>query len=147
MNPLVAPHLDFFPEETHGKNIYKSSQSTKWLKYTEPDLRVQMVESNQKHFYIFEPARLISSEILIPIFFYTQQNKLFAKCYPPKYKSTKDCSKVQIGIPHKISFDDQNLKIISVENFDLTYEEIKMSNGLMLSACCEGKINSENSRH
>jgi hypothetical protein len=38
MNPLVAPRLDFFLEETHGKNIYKSSQSSKWLKYTEPDL-------------------------------------------------------------------------------------------------------------
>jgi hypothetical protein len=54
---------------------------------------------------------------------------------------------VQIGIPHNISFDDENLKIISVENFDLTYEEIKMSNGLMLSECREGKIHSENSSH
>ncbi|KAA1120057.1 hypothetical protein PGT21_037090 [Puccinia graminis f. sp. tritici] len=42
MNPLVAPHMDFFPEDAHGKNIYKLSQSTKWLKHLASDLRVQM---------------------------------------------------------------------------------------------------------
>ncbi|KAA1106546.1 hypothetical protein PGT21_036034 [Puccinia graminis f. sp. tritici] len=56
MNPLVAPHLDFVPEETHGVNIYKSSQSEKWLKHLQPDLRVQMVPYNNKHYYIFEPC-------------------------------------------------------------------------------------------
>ncbi|PLW04511.1 hypothetical protein PCANC_27956 [Puccinia coronata f. sp. avenae] len=38
-NPYVNPHLDFYPEETHGFNVYKSSQSKKWLKDLPHDLR------------------------------------------------------------------------------------------------------------
>jgi hypothetical protein len=38
MNPLVAPHIQFIPEESHGRNIYKTSQLAKWLKYSELDL-------------------------------------------------------------------------------------------------------------
>ncbi|EFP92501.1 uncharacterized protein PGTG_18326 [Puccinia graminis f. sp. tritici CRL 75-36-700-3] len=96
MNPLVVPHMDFLPEETLGKNVYKSSQSAKWLKHMLPDLRVQMVESNQKHFYTYEPTKLLSSETVIPIFFYTQQTKIFAKCFSPVFKSNQDQSKIQI---------------------------------------------------
>ncbi|KAI7938826.1 hypothetical protein MJO28_014405 [Puccinia striiformis f. sp. tritici] len=42
MNLLVAPHLEFVPEEAHGTDIYKFAQSTKWLKHLDSDLRVQM---------------------------------------------------------------------------------------------------------
>ncbi|EFP91328.2 uncharacterized protein PGTG_16982 [Puccinia graminis f. sp. tritici CRL 75-36-700-3] len=141
MNPLVVPHMDFLPEETLGKNVYKSSQSAKWLKHMLPDLRVQMVESNQKHFYIYEPTKLLSSETVIPIFFYTQQTKIFAKCFSPVFKSNQDQSKIQIGISENIDFDDENLKIIPIEQLDLTYLEIKTRNGSMLSECCSGKLN------
>ncbi|EFP87961.2 uncharacterized protein PGTG_13765 [Puccinia graminis f. sp. tritici CRL 75-36-700-3] len=37
-NPLVAPHLEFVPEEAHGSKIYKLSQSAKWLKHLDSDL-------------------------------------------------------------------------------------------------------------
>ncbi|PLW36749.1 hypothetical protein PCANC_14591 [Puccinia coronata f. sp. avenae] len=30
-NPLVAPFLDFYPEETNGRNQFKLSQYKKWL--------------------------------------------------------------------------------------------------------------------
>ncbi|POV96124.1 hypothetical protein PSTT_15817 [Puccinia striiformis] len=30
-NPLVSPHIDFYPEDTKGVNQYKLSQSQKWL--------------------------------------------------------------------------------------------------------------------
>ncbi|KAI9614271.1 hypothetical protein H4Q26_009414 [Puccinia striiformis f. sp. tritici PST-130] len=38
MNPLVAPHFKFVPEEAHRTNIYKFAQSTKWLKHLDSDL-------------------------------------------------------------------------------------------------------------
>jgi hypothetical protein len=38
MNPLVSPHLDHIPQQAHGKDIYKLSQSEKWLKDLAPDL-------------------------------------------------------------------------------------------------------------
>jgi hypothetical protein len=78
-NPLVVPHLEFVPEEAHGSNIYKLSQSAKWLKHLDSDLRVQMVEENNKHFYIFEPVQLKNCEIIIPVFFHTENEKLHPK--------------------------------------------------------------------
>ncbi|PLW20309.1 hypothetical protein PCANC_08496 [Puccinia coronata f. sp. avenae] len=38
MNPCVFRHVNFVPEETDGFNVYKTSQSTKWLKELQPDL-------------------------------------------------------------------------------------------------------------
>jgi hypothetical protein len=144
MNPLVAPHLDFVREETHGVNIYKSSQSEKWLKHLQPDLRVQMVPYNNKHYYIFEPVKTITSEIVVPIFFYSQDNHLFAKCSTPLFKSNKDNSVIEIGIPQDILFDDKELKIMPIEELDLIYEDIQMNNSLKLSECCRGKMSGEN---
>ncbi|KAI7952858.1 hypothetical protein MJO29_008489 [Puccinia striiformis f. sp. tritici] len=121
MNPLVAPHLEFVPEDARGRDIYKMSQSSKWLKHLNPDLRVQMIESNEKQFYIFEP-------------------KFFAKCYQPVIKSNVEQSKLEIRIVSNLSYDDDRLKIIPVDEFSSTYEEIKIRNGLALSECCSGKM-------
>ncbi|POW09572.1 hypothetical protein PSTT_06742, partial [Puccinia striiformis] len=38
MNPPVVPHLEFVPEDAHRRDIYKMSQSSKWLKHLERDL-------------------------------------------------------------------------------------------------------------
>ncbi|KNE93972.1 hypothetical protein PSTG_12646 [Puccinia striiformis f. sp. tritici PST-78] len=38
MNPLVAPYLKFVQEEAYRTNIYKFSQSSKWLKHLDSDL-------------------------------------------------------------------------------------------------------------
>jgi hypothetical protein len=89
MNPLVAPHLDFLPEDAQGECVFKTSQSAKWLKHLDPDLRVQMVFYNLKHYYIYEPVQLKNDEIVIPIFFYILGSKTLSKCYKPKIKSKK----------------------------------------------------------
>jgi hypothetical protein len=144
MNPLVSPHLDYMLEQAHGRNIYKLSQSEKWLKHLAPDLRGQMVESDGKQFYIFEPVQLQNLEITVPVFFYTENTHLFSKCYTPSFKSNDKNTKIQIGIPDHISFDDENLKIIPIEELSLTYQEIKVRNGMDLADCFDGKINGEN---
>ncbi|KNZ45631.1 hypothetical protein VP01_7964g2, partial [Puccinia sorghi] len=30
-NPVVRAHLNFYPHETYGKNVFASYQSMKWL--------------------------------------------------------------------------------------------------------------------
>jgi hypothetical protein len=149
MNPLVAPHLEFLPEDARGLNIYKLLQSTKWLKHFESDLQVQMVESNQKHFYLFEPVQLKSLEIIIPVYFYSQNGALFAKVYKPVLKSNSDHSTLEIHAainPSSISYDHLTLQTISVNEFYQTYCEITLKNDLKLHDCCGDKIICENFR-
>jgi hypothetical protein len=78
LNPLTNQHLDIFPEDAEGKDVYKLSQSRRWLEELSPTKQVQMCTSNQKHCYIFEPVQLqLSSTIVIPIFFYKIKTQLF----------------------------------------------------------------------
>jgi len=133
---LVVEHLDFLPEESHGNNIFKLSQSTKWLKDLSPDLRVQMVEANSKHFYIYEPLQTKSLELLIPIFFYQEGQKIYSKCLHPVIKSNNYYSKIQINIPANILYNDETLHILPVDEFSLTYSEILTKNGKLLLECC-----------
>ncbi|KAH9449893.1 hypothetical protein Pst134EA_026610 [Puccinia striiformis f. sp. tritici] len=112
MNPLVAPHLEFVPEEAHGTDIYK-----------------------------FRPVyQLKDFHIVIPIFFYTLKDKRVAKCYKPIIRSNTNHSQVEIHIPPDISFDNASLQTLSVDEFSQTYEEILLNNGLKLSNCCQNKI-------
>ena len=147
MNPLVSPRLNYMLEQSHGSNIYKLSQSEKWLKHLAPDLQGQMVESNGKQFYIFEPVQLQNLEINVPVFFYTKNTHLFSKFYTPSFKSNEENTMIKIGIPDHISFDDENLKIIPIEESNLTYQQIKVRNGMDLSDCFDGKINNEISQN
>ncbi|KAI9615111.1 hypothetical protein H4Q26_011650 [Puccinia striiformis f. sp. tritici PST-130] len=55
-NPVVAEHLDHYPEFCNGQNISKFSQSYKWLAGLPRDMRPPMVDVNGKHFYIYEPV-------------------------------------------------------------------------------------------
>jgi hypothetical protein len=143
MNPLVAPHLEFLPEETHGLNVYKLSQSAKWLKHTKSHLRVQMVASNQKHFYLFEPVQLKNHEIVIPIYFYAQNGARLTKVYRPVLKANSDHSTVEIHAatnPDEIPYDNSNLESLSVDEFSQTYSEITLKNGSKLRDCCGDKM-------
>jgi hypothetical protein len=135
-NPLVAPHLDFLPEDAHGKGIFKTSQSAKWLKHLAPDIRVQMVAYNKKHYYTYEPVQLKNDNIIIPIFFYTLQSNTFAKCYKPQITSNRHDSTVKIAIASDILYDDPDLQEINLDDFDLLYSEIVSSDGLKLLEYC-----------
>ncbi|OAV88550.1 hypothetical protein PTTG_29003 [Puccinia triticina 1-1 BBBD Race 1] len=146
MNPLVVPHLDFLPEEAHGRNIYKLSQSAKWLKHFNPDLRVQMVESNKRHFYLFEPIQLKNLEIIIPVFFHTENGAVFARCFKPTLKSNLNHTQIKIcaaANPTEISYDNAALQTICVDNLSLVYDKITLKNGLKLFDCCGKKIITE----
>ncbi|KAI8458054.1 hypothetical protein BY996DRAFT_6411177 [Phakopsora pachyrhizi] len=69
-NPLVSRCLEFYPEQSAGKNIYKLSQSKKWLQEYPRDLRAQMISVGGKHYYIYEPVQINDGSVVVPMFFY-----------------------------------------------------------------------------
>jgi hypothetical protein len=136
----VNPHLEFFPEDAHGLNIYKFSQSMKWLKHLPPDLRVQMLQINHKHYYIFEPAVLRSGQMVVPIFFYRDNSEMYAKCAIPQVDYTRSLPKLSVTIPPDLTFDSASLVAVNAAELELTYPEIQVEENGLLSELCANKI-------
>ena len=133
-NPLVVPHMEFYPHDPRGKNICALYQSVKWREELSRETRVQMVPWNGKHYYIFEPVTLRRPDqpIVIPIFFYQIDNELYSKCIKPKFSASP--SKIRpngclLSVPSNIEFNSEELMEILVSNFDLLYTEIKTIKG------------------
>ncbi|PLW36848.1 hypothetical protein PCASD_15262 [Puccinia coronata f. sp. avenae] len=98
--PLISKHLDFYPELTNEGDIYKFSQSQKWLKGLLPAHRPQMCEVNKKHFFIFEPLQLLSSAVVIPVFLFTCGSLLCARVLEVnETNKIRDGTHVKITIP------------------------------------------------
>ncbi|WAR55031.1 hypothetical protein PtB15_4B650 [Puccinia triticina] len=55
-NPIVSPLIDYFPEEAHGRGIYKLSQSKKWLEELDPISRAPMCRVVMELFYMRDVA-------------------------------------------------------------------------------------------
>ncbi|KAA1111794.1 hypothetical protein PGT21_012546 [Puccinia graminis f. sp. tritici] len=140
-NPLVSPHLEFYPDHTEGRNVSRFSQSLKWLQHMAPENRAQMCNINDKHFYIFEPVQLLTKEVVVPIFIYMYQWRLHAKCVEigtDHVTEVKD--QARITIPSSVAFDDPRLIVCDVQEFDLIYSEIRMGDGRLLTEACQGYI-------
>ncbi|KAI8455366.1 hypothetical protein BY996DRAFT_8686339 [Phakopsora pachyrhizi] len=69
-NPLVSSFQEFHPEQSAGKNIYKLSQSKKWLQEYPRDLRAQRISVGGKHYYIYDPVQISDGSVVVPMFFY-----------------------------------------------------------------------------
>ncbi|KAI9602047.1 hypothetical protein KEM48_000993 [Puccinia striiformis f. sp. tritici PST-130] len=136
-NPLVAPHIDFYPEDSQGKNQFKLSQSKKWLELPR-DYRPQMCVNNTRHFFIFEPVELFSKQILVPIYLYKFENKTHSKCVAPTLRRTNS-GKHEMRIPANIGFDDPRLVTIKAKEFNVEYSKIQI-NGRLLSSICDGHM-------
>ncbi|CAH7668997.1 hypothetical protein BY996DRAFT_4572650, partial [Phakopsora pachyrhizi] len=76
-NPLVSKNLEFYPEDSCGGNIYKLSQSIKWLHQFHRDFQAQMIIKGGKHYYIYEPAQISNGNVVLPIYFNTKKTKTF----------------------------------------------------------------------
>ncbi|KAJ6533199.1 hypothetical protein B0H19DRAFT_1214025 [Mycena capillaripes] len=63
-NPLVAPHLHFYPEETDGP-ISETYQAERWMEYTPAQL-TPMFSKGHKRFWIEELAQLKDGTFIIP---------------------------------------------------------------------------------
>ncbi|KAA1068127.1 hypothetical protein PGTUg99_019411 [Puccinia graminis f. sp. tritici] len=139
-NPYVSPQLDFLPEDPRGSEIYKFSQSSKWLHGLPPDLRVQMIESNQQHFYIFEPAMANNGQIVVPVFFYKAGLGTYAKCAVPQVEYTHEPLSVNVRMPLDLSFNSDRLVEVNVLNLGQSYPEIVMGSHGRLAELCKNQI-------
>ncbi|KAF7334363.1 hypothetical protein MSAN_02375700 [Mycena sanguinolenta] len=63
-NPLVAPHMHFYPEETDGP-ISETYQAEHWMEYT-PSQLTPMFSKGHKRFWIEELAQLKNGTFVIP---------------------------------------------------------------------------------
>ncbi|KNZ57692.1 hypothetical protein VP01_2098g2 [Puccinia sorghi] len=149
-NPMVSPHLDFYPEITPGVDITKFSQSNKWLANLSPFERPQLCQVNGKHFYIFEPVQLSSNAVVIPIYFYNLDGDLHAQCFQIQRENISSAffplqdGHTQVGIkitiPPNLIFNHMDLKVIPVDQFVQDYAHIYWGNGNRLVQECGGKI-------
>ncbi|KAH7875341.1 uncharacterized protein C8R40DRAFT_1272362 [Lentinula edodes] len=64
-NPHIAPHLNFYPEETDGP-ISEVWQCERWKEYS-PSQHTSMYSSRGKQFYIDEVAQLHDNHFVLPI--------------------------------------------------------------------------------
>ncbi|KNZ48692.1 hypothetical protein VP01_547g1, partial [Puccinia sorghi] len=135
-------HLDFYPEFNKGLNVYKLSQSQKWIQDLSPAHQPPTCYVNGKHFYIFEPVQLITSDVVIPIFFYMFKSELTAKCLKinPSNLFFRVSDHIKITIPAKLHFHDKQLTSIPVTNFDLDYSKTQMSNQVLWTEACDGSF-------
>jgi hypothetical protein len=96
-----------------------------------------MCDVNGTHFYIFEPVELSSNKIVIPIYFYSLDSQLYAKCFPPQFKQyfiNKD-KKIKMKIPQDIQFDDPNLSSINTSEFVKPYADIQIHGKYLSNEC------------
>ncbi|KAI7937656.1 hypothetical protein MJO29_014971 [Puccinia striiformis f. sp. tritici] len=134
-NPLVAPFLDFYPEDAKGLDVYKLSQSKKWLELLPRQFRTQMCTNNTKHFYVYEPLETYSKKIVIPIFIHQINSVTHAKCLVICRRPHTPLPR-KLCIPEKIAFNDPNLELIAVRDFHKTYSEIERNGQQLLHLCC-----------
>ncbi|POV99423.1 hypothetical protein PSTT_13787 [Puccinia striiformis] len=131
-NPVVSPAIEYFPQEAHGKDLHKLSQSKKWLEELAPQSRAPMCQVSGQDWYLFEPVQTNTNDVVIPLFFYEDEKEMFAKCVTPEYHTNEACSQLRMTIPSGLSFQSQELQTLSVSNFDFDYTAISGANGSLL---------------
>ncbi|KAI8457799.1 hypothetical protein BY996DRAFT_6411371 [Phakopsora pachyrhizi] len=134
-NPLVSSCLQFYPEQPAGKNIYKLSQSKKWLQEYPRDLRAQMISVGGKHYYIYEPVKINDGSVVVPMFFYIKGGKMYAKACKLNF-SVISSAEVNIFISWNRYFYSDDIKEIVGEDFLRPYAEILVSDRILLALNC-----------
>ncbi|KAI8456272.1 hypothetical protein BY996DRAFT_6412515 [Phakopsora pachyrhizi] len=134
-NPLVSSCLEFYPEQSAGKNIHKLSQRKKWLQEYPRDLRAQMISVGGKHYYIYEPVQINDGSVVVPMFFYIKGGKMYAKAYKLNF-SVISSAEVNIFISWNRDFYCDDIKEIVGEDFLRPYAEIIVSDRILLASKC-----------
>ncbi|KAI8460241.1 hypothetical protein BY996DRAFT_4632711 [Phakopsora pachyrhizi] len=138
-NPLVSKFVEFHPEHSNGKNIYKLAQSEKWLHQYPRNLRAQMISVGGKHYYIYEPVQLFDGNVVVPVFFYTKGGKIYAKACKLNF-SIISSSEVNISIFWDLDFFSADSTKILGEDFWRPYNEIILSDRILLATKCRNII-------
>lgn len=85
---MISHYLAYFPKSDKGVVIDCFAQSKKWCEGLQVDHRVQMVEVQSRHYYIYEPVQLLDFCMVVPCFFFTEAGILKAKCLVMTFGST-----------------------------------------------------------
>ncbi|RPD56808.1 hypothetical protein L226DRAFT_513548 [Lentinus tigrinus ALCF2SS1-7] len=70
-NPRIRPHLRFYPEDA-GQKLKECWQASRWLHELSPDIATPMVRVGSQDYYVYEPAKLIDGQVIIPFRWYTR---------------------------------------------------------------------------
>ncbi|KAA1138086.1 hypothetical protein PGTUg99_029966 [Puccinia graminis f. sp. tritici] len=139
-NPLVTRAMDYYPEDARGKNIFKLSQSKKWLEDMDPETRAPMVRTPNGDFYLFEPVQLSNNSIVVPLFFYQRGEDLWSKCVTPSFEPESNGHNLRISIPWRVNFNSDIIHEINISEFYCAFPNIAGPEGLMLSQRCQGRL-------
>ncbi|KAA1106853.1 hypothetical protein PGTUg99_020771 [Puccinia graminis f. sp. tritici] len=139
-NPLVTRAMDYYPEDARGKNIFKLSQSKKWLEDMDPETRAPMVRTPNGDFYLFEPVQLSNDSIVVPLFFYQRGEDLWSKCVTPSFELESNGHNLRISIPWRVNFNSDIIHEINISEFYCAFPNIAGPEGLMLSQQCQGRL-------
>ncbi|KAH9815307.1 hypothetical protein DFH28DRAFT_969339 [Melampsora americana] len=129
-NPEVCHNIGFLPEIDKSVEVNRFSQSKKWREELQPSLRVPMVEVDGEHFYVYEPAQLVDSLVVLPIFFYKDQVGVRAKCLKvvaDPHGSPNFC------VAAEPKFDSEIFLDVDVQTFACSFTRIELQNGLKWS--------------
>ncbi|KAA1077301.1 hypothetical protein PGT21_002490 [Puccinia graminis f. sp. tritici] len=139
-NPLVEPHLRYYPELTEGSSVSRLSQSRKWLKELGTNTRAQMVRHGGRDFYLHELVELKSGLIVIPVFFFESNGCMYARCHTPEIETSFETGELIFMIPKDAPFDSPNLNSLRVDEFAIEYPAMTVANGGLMSDLCGNRL-------
>ncbi|KAF5384421.1 hypothetical protein D9615_003216 [Tricholomella constricta] len=83
-NPLIGPFVRHYPEDS-GQHLEEPWQAKRWLEEIDPTLATPMIRVGQQDYYTFEPAKLVTGEIVVPERWFTRhingEDIFFAKAF------------------------------------------------------------------
>ncbi|KAJ7192458.1 hypothetical protein GGX14DRAFT_406402 [Mycena pura] len=110
-NPLVSPHMHFYPEETDGP-ISEVFQAERWTEYA-PEQLTPMFTNGRRRFWINEVAQLEDGTFVVPVVLVMRNKNLEA-----------DVLEVTQTADRQWRLHTEDLKSIKATDFGRTYDEI-----------------------
>ncbi|KAH9815821.1 hypothetical protein DFH28DRAFT_927727 [Melampsora americana] len=132
-NPTVTKHLTFIPEYEPNQPTNRLSQSKKWREGFSRNQRLQMVPSTKGHLFLYKPICQASGGWIVPVFFFQQSGKIYAKCLKASIVSQGDnSSNIKIIVNKDQNFDSLLLITVDMDTIGATFIDSKDSKGILL---------------
>ncbi|KAF9780464.1 hypothetical protein BJ322DRAFT_1128850 [Thelephora terrestris] len=114
-NPLIRPHLEFYPEITDG-HVSEVWQGEKWRKRIDPRILTPMVAIGSRHFYVFEFARLRDGRYIVPERWVKYKGELYAEAFEVDFSDGR------------ASVIDERTTLVSVKDLKDNYYDLQEKN-------------------
>ncbi|KAA1076654.1 hypothetical protein PGT21_014591 [Puccinia graminis f. sp. tritici] len=139
-NPVVQPHIQYYPEMSEGQNISRLTQSAKWLKELGPHTRAQMVRQGSHDYYLHELVQLQNTLIVVPTFLFESGGEMYARCVTPIVNVDYTSGKLQFIVPKMLPFTSPDLTSIPVSDFTSEYTIMEAPGGTSMLEQCDNKL-------